>query len=183
MKMRFNKEFKKAINEKYNYSNPEFEAKIKVEKPTKYYKPKLKYTMTLVLSTMIVTLFVAVIGFNWWLIYNNKRSSNIEKMIMEEYGVSIINEVSKHECKEFTILVYSIRDKNNKKDILLALENNYNDSFAEAKLFIEFNSYVQTYEVNDKTNFFKLGLSDQNGELNIKLLINNEVKLNFIHIY
>lgn len=182
MKMRFNKEFKKAINEKYNYSNPEFEAKIKVEKPTKYYKPKLKYTMTLVLSTMIVTLFVAVIGFNWWLSYNNMKSSNIEEMIMEEYGVSIINEVSKHECDKFTIFVYHTTDNNGKEDIFLSVNNKYNDSIGEVKLYVEINNNIQVYDVQRKNNIIKLKLFEQKGELIISLFASNEKKLNFIHI-
>lgn len=181
--MRFNKKFKEAFNAKYNYSNEEFEATIRVTENTKKtYKPKLRYSMTLVLTTMILTAFLSIIIFNTWLDENKLNNGNIIEMISGEFNSKNINEIVEINNNGIRLIIYEVVIEENTKNFVLFYDNVYYKENIDIRLEIKINEFLQTIIIDKNKDTMPLDLNNQLGELSVDIFINNYFKCNFTQI-
>ena len=177
--MRFNKKFKEAFNAKYNYSNEEFEAKIRVTENTKKtFKPKLRYSMTLILTTMILTAVLSIVLFNVWLGENKKYNDNVEKEMAEQFNAEYVKEIVEINNYDIRLVIYEVGIGKNTKNFLLYYDNVYYEENIDIRLEIKINEFLQTI-IKDT---MPLDLNNQLGELSVDIFINDHFKCNFTQI-
>lgn len=178
MKKSFNKQFIEAFNEKYDYHNEEFENKIKVEKPIKN-KPKLSYSLKLIFTTMIITLCICIVSFRIWINEQQKENNLLKNEIMQIYNVSQVYNIGSYDCRDFTIEIYRICKDFVWMDTIVSIIYKNSNDINSLKLCIVFEDEKYEYIINSSNNLIPLNINTF-GDLYIDVLINGEVKLNFI---
>lgn len=185
MKNRFDRQFKNAFNETYNYSNENIEANFNKETKTKWYNHRLRYSSCLIILTMLITISLSALVFGLW--YGEKKnkdqSQEILEYVIKENEGKFVELFYSYKDKGLNLYLFSITVEDNSKSLALYYINTFNDITKNMNIIISCDTARFAFSQENDKQILYLDSIKYGDTFSLMYLNNEKIKLNISRIF
>ncbi|MBR2891489.1 MAG: hypothetical protein IKC22_03815 [Bacilli bacterium] len=180
MKNRFDRQFKNAFNETYNYSNENIEANFNKETKTKWYNHRLRYSLCLIMLTMLITISLSALVFGLW--YDENKNINQSQEILEyvraENRSKYVELFYAYQETDFDIYLFKIQEGIDKYKIALYFINNDIKFIDDYVITVKTGNYEHEFCMNEQKSIKYLSTCIVGDLISCQITFKNIIKLN-----